>query len=190
MRFRHRGRSIRYHLTWRAFTIAKLLKSNDRAYSDKSLRVIGADGEQLGVMKLAAACQAAQAAHLDLVLVSENSNPPVCRIMDFGKLLYEQKKKLKEQKKNQQAQKVKEIKFRLHIDTHDYEVKLNHAKEFLGEGNKLRVTITFKGRELSHPEMGFELVTRITEDLAEVAVVDAPAKLLGKNINMSFNPKG
>ena len=107
-------------LIWRAFTIAKLLKSNDRAYSDKSLLVIGADGEQLGVMKLAAACQAAQAARLDLVLVSENSNPPVCRIMDFGKLLYEQKKKLKEQKKNQQAQKVKEIKFRLHIDTHDY----------------------------------------------------------------------
>ena len=88
-------------LTWRAFTIAKLLKSNDRAFSDKSLRVIGADGEQLGVMKFAAACQAAQNAHLDLVLVSENSNPPVCRIMDFGKLLYEQKKKLKEQKKNQ-----------------------------------------------------------------------------------------
>jgi len=188
--FRHAGGNTEYHLTWRAFTIAKLLKSNDRAYSDKSLLIIGADGEQLGVMKLAAACQAAQAAQLDLVLVSENSNPPVCRIMDFGKLLYEQKKKLKEQKKNQQAQKVKEIKFRLHIDTHDYEVKLNHAKEFLGEGNKLRVTITFKGRELSHPEMGFELVTRITEDLAEVAVVDAPAKLLGKNINMSFNPKG
>ena len=145
--------------------------------------MIGADGEQLGVMKLAAACQAAQAARLDLVLVSENSNPPVCRIMDFGKLLYEQKK-------NQQAQKVKEIKFRLHIDTHDYEVKINHAKEFLGEGNKLRVTVTFKGRELSHPEMGFELVSRITEDLADAAVVDAPAKLLGKNINMSFNPKG
>ena len=119
MCFRHRGGNFRDQFTWRAFTIAKLLKSNDRAYSDKSLRVIGADGEQLGVMKLAAACQAAQAAHLDLVLVSENSNPPVCRIMDFGKLLYEQKKKLKEQKKNQQAQKVKEIKFRLHFDTHD-----------------------------------------------------------------------
>ena len=94
MCFRHAVGNTKHHLTWRAFTIAKLLKSNDRAYSDKSLLVIGADGEQLGVMKLAAACQAAQNARLDLVLVSENSNPPVCRIMDFGKLLYEQKKKI------------------------------------------------------------------------------------------------
>ena len=170
--------------------ISKLLKSDMRVYADKDLLVIGPNGEQLGVMKLGPACQSAKDAGLDLVMVAENSETPLCRIMNFGKLLYEQKKKLKDQKKNQQAQKVKEIKFRLHIDTHDYEVKLNHAKEFLGEGNKLRVTITFKGRELSHPEMGFELVTRITEDLAEIAVVDAPAKLLGKNINMSFNPKG
>lgn len=152
--------------------------------------MIGVNGEQLGVMKLSQACQHARDARLDLVLVAENATPPVCRIQDFGKLVYEQKKKLKDQRKNSAAQKTKEIKFRLHIDTHDYEVKINHAKEFLGEGNKLRVTVTFKGRELSHPEMGFELVSRITEDLADAAVVDAPAKLLGKNINMSFNPKG
>ncbi len=171
-------------------TIAKLLKSNDRAFADRQLLVIGPGEEQKSLMKLNAACQAAQAAKLDLVLVSETSNPPVCRIMNFGKLCYEQKKKLKEQKKNQQAQKVKEIKFRLHIDTHDYECKINHGKEFIAEGNKLRVTIMFKGRELAHPEMGFELVQRITEDFADCASVDAPAKLLGKNINMSFNPKG
>lgn len=170
--------------------IAKLLKSNDRMYADMDLLVIGPNGEQLGQMKLGPACIAAQNASLDLVLVAENSTPPVCRIMDFGKLLYEQKKKLKEQKKNQVAQKVKEIKFRLHIDTHDYEVKLNHAIEFLNEGCKLKVTITFKGRELAHPEMGFDLVSKVTEDLAEYAVIDSPAKLLGKNINMSFNPKG
>lgn len=140
-------------------------------------------------MKLLPACQAAKNAGLDLVVVSETSVPPVCKIMDFGKLCYEQKKKLKDQKKNQQAQKVKEIKFRLHIDTHDYEVKIAHAIEFLQEGCKLKVTITFKGREMAHPEMGFELVQKITESLEGYGTVDAPAKLLGKNICMSFNPK-
>lgn len=170
--------------------IAKLLKNNDRAFADTDLLVIGSDGEQLGVMKLATACNAAKNAGLDLVLVAETSTPPVCRIMNFGKLVYEQKKKLKEQKKNQGAQKVKEIKFRLNIDKHDYEVKLNHSIEFLEEGSKLKVTIMFKGRELAHPEVGFELVNRITEDLKDYAVLESPGKLLGKNINVAFNPKG
>lgn len=161
-----------------------------RAYADKDLLVIGPDGEQLGIMKLGPACQAAKDAGLDLVMVAETSEPPVCRIMNFGKLLYEQKKKLKDQKKNQQAQKVKEIKFRLNIAEHDYAHKIEQGAEFLNEGCKLKVTITFKGRELVHPEMGFELVERITEDLSEDGTVESPAKLLGKNINMSFNPKG
>ena len=152
--------------------------------------MIGANGEQLGVMKLAQACQAAKDARLDLVLVAENATPPVCRIQDFGKLVYEQKKKLKDQKRNSAAQKTKEIKFRLHIETHDYETKLNHAKEFLAEGNKLKVTLMFKGREMTHQEMGFELINRVIEDLKEDGVVDSPAKLFGKNIQMSFNPKG
>jgi translation initiation factor IF-3 len=161
-----------------------------RAYADKDLLVIGPDGEQLGVMKLGPACQAAKDAGLDLVMVAETSEPPVCRIMNFGKLLYEQKKKLKDQKKNQQAQKVKEIKFRLNIAEHDYAHKIEQGVEFLNEGCKLKVTITFKGRELVHPEMGFELVERITEDLGEDGTVESPAKLLGKNINVTFNPKG
>ncbi|MPN63050.1 Translation initiation factor IF-3 [bioreactor metagenome] len=110
--------------------------------------------------------------------------------MNFGKLCYEQKKKLKDQKKNQQAQKVKEIKFRLNIAEHDYAHKISQGVEFLGEGCKLKVTITFKGREMAHTEIGFELVKRIMEDLKEYGVVESPAKLLGKNINLSFNPKG
>ena len=152
--------------------------------------MIGVNGEQLGVMKLSQACQHARDARLDLVLVAENATPPVCRIQDFGKLVYEQKKKLKDQRKNSAAQKTKEIKFRLHIDTHDYETKLNHAKEFLAEGSKLKVTLMFKGREMAHQEMGFELINRVTEDLEDDGVVDTPAKLFGKNIQMSFNPKG
>lgn len=170
--------------------IAKLLKSNDRAYADMDLLVIGANGEQLGVKRLAAACNAARDAGLDLVLVAENATPPVCRIQDFGKLVYEQKKKLKDQKKNSAVQKTKEIKFRLHIDTHDYEFKLNHAREFLAEGDKLRVTLMLKGREMARPEMGFELMNRIVADLDADGSVESPAKLLGRNIQMSFNPKG
>ena len=108
--------------------------------------------------------------------------------MDYGKLLYEQKKKLKDQKKNQVVQKVKEIKFRLNIDTHDYGVKLNHGIGFLSEGNKLKVTIMFKGRELAHQEKGFELVNKITEDLAGKGTLDAPGKLMGRNICVSYSP--
>ena len=108
--------------------------------------------------------------------------------MDFGKFLYEQKKKLKDQKKNQVVQKVKEIKFRLNIDTHDYEVKLNHGIGFLAEGNKLKVTIMFKGRELAHQDKGLELVNKITEDLTGKGTLDAPGKLLGRNICVSYSP--
>ena len=141
-------------------------------------------------MKLGPACQAAKNEKLDLVLVAETSEPPVCRIMNFGKFQYEQKKKLKDQKKNQAVQKGKEIEFRLNIADHDYEVKLNHCKEFLDEGRKLKVTLKLKGREMAHPEMGFELIGKITEDLKEAGVLDVPAKLFGKSITVSFNPKG
>ena len=168
--------------------IAKLLKYNDRAYADMALLVIGANGEQLGTLKLGPACQKAKDAGLDLVMVSEGSIPPVCRIMDFGKLLYEQKKKLKDQKKHNQAQKVKEIKFRLNIDTHDYDFKIAHGIEFLQEGSKLKVTIMFKGREMAHPEKGFELVDKITESLKDKGVIESPGKLLGRNICVTYNP--
>ena len=161
-----------------------------RVYAGKDLLVIGPNGEQLGVMKLEPACQAAKDAGLDLVMVAENSEPPVCRIMNFGKLLYEQKKKLKDQKKNQQAQKVKEIKFRLNIAEHDYAHKIEQGIEFLSDGCKLKVTITFKGREMARTEIGFDLASRITEDLSENGSIESPAKLFGKNLNMSFNPKG
>ena len=153
--------------------------------------MIGPNGEQLGRLKLGPACQAAQEAKLDLVLVAETSVPPVCRIMDFGKLCYEQKKKLKDQKKkNLATQKIKEIKFRLHIDTHDYECKLKHGLEFLSEGSKLKITIMFKGREMAHTEMGFELIQKITGDLQNYGSADGTPKLLGKSIGITFSPKG
>ncbi len=139
-------------------------------------------------MKFADACLLAQNSKLDLVLVSENDELPVCRIMNFGKLCYEQKKKQKEQKKSQQAQKVKEIKFRLNIDMHDYECKINHGKEFLADGCKLRITIMFRGREIARKEMGTALVDRIVADFADCATLDSPAKEMGRNLTMSFSP--
>lgn len=167
-----------------------MLKPNDLAYADRDLLVIGAEGEQLGKMRLGPACQAAQEAKLDLVLVAETSEPPVCRIMDFGKLCYEQKKKLKDQKKkNLATQKVKEIKFRLHIDTHDYETKIKHGIEFLNEGSKLKVTLMFKGREMARQDMGYELIEKITEDLKENGVADGTPKLFGKTICVTYSPK-
>ena len=171
-------------------TIAKLLKNNDKAFADRDLLVIGPTGEQMGVLKLGPACQAAKDAKLDLVLVAETSEPPVCRIMNFGKFQYEQKKKLKDQKKNQAVQKGKEILFHLNIAEHDYNVKLNHCLEFLDEGRKLKVTVKLKGREVAHPEIGFNLINKITEDLKESGSLDVPAKLFGKSIVVTFNPKG
>ena len=165
------------------------MKYNDRAYSDADLLVIGPEGEQLGVLKLGPACQKAKDAGLDLVMVAEGSNPPVCRIMDFGKLCYEQKKKLKDQKKHNQAQKVKEIKFRLNIDTHDYEFKIAHGVEFLQEGSKLKVTIMFKGREMAHTERGVALMERFADSVSELGVIEKPAKLDGRNMIMILTPK-
>lgn len=161
-----------------------------RVYAGMDLLVIGPRGEHLGTMKFDSACQAAKDAGLDLVMVAENSTPPVCRIMNFGKLLYQQKKKLKEQKKNQQAQKVKEVKFRLHIAEHDYAHKLGQGIGFLHGGCKLKVTLMFRGREMAHTERGLELINRITDDLKEDGMIESPAKLLGRNMSMTFNPRG
>ncbi len=123
-----------------------------------------------------------------MVIVAEKSKPPVCRIMDHGKLVYEQKKKKREQKKHTHAQKVKEIKFKLRIEKHDYEYKINHAISFLEKSDKVKATIIFRGRELSHKELGFELINRIVLDLEDHAKIDSKPNLAGKNITATFLP--
>jgi len=165
-----------------------LIKPNDRSLAERELRVVGEDGEQIGILTYEAARIKATEAGLDLVLVSGNTNPPVCRIMDYGKLRYEQKKKLKDQKKHQHAQKLKEVKFHVNIDEHDYQYKINHGIEFLGKGNKLRVTLMFRGREMAHKEIGFELIDRVIEDLKEHGVPEMKPKLLGRNASLTFAP--
>lgn len=165
-----------------------MIEPSNRSFAGKELRVIGADGEQLGILKFEDVKARAKETEMDMVLVSENSTPPVCRLMDYGKLVYEQRKKVKDQKKHHHAQKQKEIKFRVSIDPHDYGYKLNHCVEFLEKGHKLKVTLMFRGREMAHKDIGFDLVNKIIEDLKEYGVADSTPKLMGRNISVSFSP--
>ena len=166
-----------------------MLKPNDHSVQLDQVRLIGADGDQLGVVPYARAKELAIESGEDLVLVSDTSNPPVVRIMNFGKLCYEQKKNLKAQRKNTAAQKIKEIKFHINIDQHDYETKLSRALEFLEKKFRLKVTLALRGREMAHQEMAFELMEKVTEALTPYAEADGKPKLLGRNISVNFAPK-
>ena len=153
------------------------------------LRVIAPDGEQLGIMTVDEALAAAEARGLDLVEVAPMARPPVCRIMDFGKFKFEQAKAERAAKKKQRSIDLKEIKFRPGIDDHDFDFKCRHAKEFLTEGNKVKVTMMFRGRQMAHPELGKLVLDRVAEALAEVGKVEQDAKLEGKNMTMLMTPK-
>ena len=143
-------------------------------------------GEQLGVMKLSDAIRRAQELGLDLVEVAANANPPVCRIVDFGKFKYEASKQEKDKKNS--GSKLKEIKFRVNCAEHDYVTKLRHAEEFLDKGNKVRVHLQFRGREMAHQELGMALMTKVKADLATMAQVEMDAKLMGKSVTMTLAP--
>jgi translation initiation factor IF-3 len=151
--------------------------------------VIGADGEQVGIVSIDEAKQMAFAAELDLVEISPNADPPVCRIMNFGKFQFEQNKKLQAAKKKQKQIQVKEIKFRPGTEEGDYQVKLKSLKKFLEDGNKTKVTLRFRGREMTHRELGIELLNRIEKDLEELALVEQFPKLEGRQMVMVLGPK-
>ena len=153
------------------------------------MRVISEDGEALGVMDVRDAVQRARSIGLDLVEIAPNADPPVCRIIDYGKFLYDQKKKAHDAKKKQVTVTVKEIKFRPATDNHDYEYRLKRAIEWLGEGDKVRATISFRGREMSHRELGSKILARMREDLAEVADVEVMPKMEGYQMFMIMVPK-
>ncbi|MFZ2657392.1 MAG: translation initiation factor IF-3 [Victivallales bacterium] len=152
------------------------------------MRLIGADGSQLGVMTFTRALELAKQGGLDLALVADNATPPVCRIVNFGKLIYEQKKKEKEQRKLQHAHKAKEIKFSCNIDPHDYSIKINHAIEFLQKSYNLKASMMFKGREMAHKELGFGIMQKVVKDLEGHGIAEAPPKLMGRSIIINFNP--
>lgn len=153
------------------------------------LRVIGEDGSQLGILDLRAALKAAEDAGLDLVEVSPNSDPPVAKIADAGKLAYEASLKAREARKHQVKTLVKEIKFRPSIDAHDYETKKRHVLRFLEDGDRVKVTVMFRGREQSRPEMGKRILDQLAEDVNETANVEGTPKLEGRNMLMLLVPK-
>ena len=156
----------------------------------REIRVVSADNEQLGIMSVRDALALAEEHQLDLVEVAPNGKPPVCRIMNYGKFRYEQQKREKEAKKKQKVVTLKEVKLRPHIEDHDFYVKMKNASKFLADGNKVKVTIMFRGRELSHPELGENVLTRFAGELNEQAVVEKPAKLEGRNMTMILAKKG
>ena len=155
----------------------------------REVRVIGSEGEQLGIISGREAQQLAYEKHLDLVEIAPTAKPPVCRIMDYGKYRYEQQKREKESRKKQKTFDIKEVKLRPGIEEHDFNVKFKNAVRFLEDGDKVKVTIMFRGRELSHPELGEVLLNKMAAQLKELAVVERQPKLEGKNMIMIVAPK-
>ena len=156
---------------------------------DKEIRVIGATGEQLGIMQTRDAMNMAMEKNLDLVKIAPQATPPVCRIMDYGNYRFEQSKREKEARKNQHIVELKEVRLSLNIDVADFNTKAKHALRFLQEGNKVKVSIRFRGREMGHPEIGLETMKRFAEVCSEVAAVEKPAKMEGRNMLMFLAPK-
>ena len=152
------------------------------------VRLIGVDGSQLGIYSNSNAQKIAEDQNLDLVEIAPNAEPPVCRIMDYGKYKYEQAVKAKKARKNQTKVAVKEMKFRPKIDTGDYETKKRHVMRFLDSGAKVKITIMFRGREMAHPEIGLNMLEKLAEDLKDVATVEVPPKLEGRNMHMLVAP--
>ncbi len=155
----------------------------------RRVRVVGVEGEKIGIVSLMEAKQMALDANMDLVEISPNADPPVCKVMDYGKFLFEQNKKLQAAKKKQKQIQVKEIKFRPGTDEGDYQVKLRSLTKFLEEGNKTKITVRFRGREMAHREIGMELLKRLEADLQEFAGVEQFPKMEGRQMVMVMAPK-
>lgn len=153
------------------------------------IRVIDTDGTQLGILTPREALRMAEEKELDLVLVSDKADPPVCRIMDYGKFKFEQEKKAREARKKQHTADVKEVKMRYKIEEHDYNVRVNQAERFIKSGDKVKATITFRGREIQHADLAEDLLKRMATDLQEIAEVQQAPKREGRNMMMLFSPK-
>ncbi|MDX1690640.1 MAG: translation initiation factor IF-3 [Acidimicrobiia bacterium] len=171
----------------RRHSIAQELRVNDRIRA-REVRLVAPDGSQIGVKSIDEAKWLAQELELDLVEVAPDARPPVVRLMDYGKYKYEQSVREREARKKQTRTVVKEVKFRPKIDTHDYEVKMRRVKEFLEDGDKIKVTMMFRGREVTHPEIGEEILRRLADDVAELGDIETPPRLEGRNMTMQITP--
>lgn len=163
-------------------------RTNDRIRVPE-IRLIGADGENIGVVTPARGMALAQEAGLDLVEISPNAVPPVCKIMDLGKFKYEQQKREAEARKKQKTIEIKEIKFRPGTDDHDYDVKMRSVKRFLEDGDKVKITLRFRGREMAHQNLGMELLNRVRDDVGEAGKIESMPKLEGRQMVMMIAPR-
>ena len=161
----------------------------NRRIRARQIRVIDEEGKQLGIMSLEEGLREAEDRELDLVEIAPNTNPPVCRIMDYGKYLYQQNKRAQRAKRSQRSAQLKEIKFRPKISEHDYQFKKRHILRFLSAGNLVKATVMFRGRELAHPELGERILDRLVIELEEVANFEKKGKLEGRNLSMLITPK-
>ncbi len=157
--------------------------------TDKEVRLISNDGEQLGIVSAAQAQKLAAEKNLDLVKIAPQAKPPVCKIMDYGKYRFEQSKREKEAKKNQRVIEIKEIRLSPNIDVHDFDTKVGHARKFLSAGNKTKVSIRFRGREMTHTDLGLTIMAQFAEKCGDIASVEKPAKLEGRQMLMFLAPK-
>ncbi|HSA91489.1 MAG TPA: translation initiation factor IF-3 [Terriglobales bacterium] len=164
------------------------MRANERIRA-REIRVIDDQGQQIGVMPPLEALKMARSKNLDLVEISPTANPPVCRIMDFGKFLYEQGKKERAARKHQKTIVIKEVKFRVNVDEHDYEFKKNHVLRFLDEGDKVKATIFYRGREMTHPELGRAILNRLLTDVGDKGIVEFRPRMEGNTLHMILAPK-
>ena len=180
---------IAFFRTGGASIIAHTAHQINEEIHDKEVRLISAQGEQLGIMPLAEALAKAGDADLDLVKISPNAVPPVCKLMDYGKFRFEQGKREKEAKKNQHVVEIKEIRMSPGIDVGDFNTKLKNAQKFLADGNRVKVSVRFRGREMAHTDIGKDLLVRFAEQCAEVATLDKEPKLEGRSMSIFLSPK-
>ena len=187
----HKFVECKYSIHWRCVPIAANNSKETLTNEDinfPQVRVIGSDGEQLGIMSSDQALKMAYDKGLDLCLMTAQANPPVCKIMDFGKFRFEREKREKEAKKKQQVVELKEIQLSPRIDTHDFETKAKHARKFLESGNKVRVVMRFRGREMSHMAIGREIIDKFADICSEVGTVDKKPAVDGRIMSMVINP--
>ncbi len=175
-------------MTWRWTVISKDHMINDEIRA-KEVRLVGAEGEQIGITPIREALQMAIDLNLDLVNVAPQAKPPVCRIMDYGKFRYEQQKKDKEARKNQKIVDIKEVWFRSNIEEHDYQTKLRNVVKFLKEGDKVKCSVRYRGREIAHASIGQRILERVKVEVAELCTVERQPKLEGRSMIMILAPK-
>ena len=174
---------------WRCFGISNVKHQINEAIKDREVRLIDEDGSQLGIMSVKDAQKIALNKGLDLVKIAPQANPPVCRVMDYGKYRFEQAKREKEARKNQRIVETKELQLSVGIGIHDLNVRLNQAKKFLQNGDKIKVSIRFRGREMTHTQLGQELLLNFAEQCSELGTVEKPPKLEGRHMLMFLAPK-